>query len=319
MRALDPLFDWKHLPKLKRPEDKLGKENPLPPFAGNNPVEASGAKDDLFIDEAIVSRSLRLLTYKKNVILQGPPGSGKTYFASFLARNIVSGNYDERIVKVQFHQAYSYDDFIRGYRPSHSGWIINDGVFLTLCQKAKANPSNNYVLIIDEINRGDLNQIFGEALTLLESSKRGSKVSLVYGRDESDRIFSIPPNVYVIGTMNTADRGLTHIDYATRRRFAFIDVPSAIGSEVFERYVNSKNSKVLEAAVGLVNDFNESIRNTLGEGYFIGHSYFCGLDGDDPDWRVREVVLSEILPLIEEYLMDDREQYQYWKDQFAVI
>ena len=216
MKASKGLFNWDLL-------DEKG--NYISSFDGKTKI--SKYFEHSFLTCPDINRIVFALERKKCIILQGPPGSGKTYLANQLASFLSRGNPD-RVIKIQFHQSYSYDDFIRGYRPDGGSWTLCDGVFLDLCNRARADPDNHYVMIIDEINRGDLNQIFGEALTFLEPDKRGKPVLLVYGSDDEGKVFTIPSNVLLIGTMNTADKGLTHVDYATRRRFAFVDVPSAL-------------------------------------------------------------------------------------------
>ncbi len=199
-----------------------------------NYIDTFGGKQNInkyfkesFLTCPDINRIISVMERKKSIILQGPPGTGKTFLADKLA-SFLTGDNPDKVVKIQFHQSYSYDDFIRGYRPDGGSWKLCDGVFVELCNRALADQGNRYVMVIDEINRGDLNQIFGEALTFLEPDKRNRPVRLVYGSDDDGKIFTIPSNVFLIGTMNTADKGLTHVDYATRRRFAFADIPSAV-------------------------------------------------------------------------------------------
>ena len=182
----------------------------------------SYSKDDflseVYIDEGDYDRLHNLLLCKKNVILQGAPGVGKTFSAKRLAYSIMGEMNDDRVEMVQFHQSYTYEDFIMGYKPTENGgFTIKEGVFYKFCKKASSDTSRAYFFIIDEINRGNLSKIFGELLMLIESSYRNKPIKLAY----SDEQFYVPDNLYIIGMMNTADRSLAMIDYALRRRFSF--------------------------------------------------------------------------------------------------
>ena len=172
------------------------------------------------------------LESKKNIILQGAPGVGKTFISKRLAYSIMGVKDVERVMMVQFHQSYSYEDFIMGYRPSSNGFVLKTGAFYNFCKKAQDDTDNKYFFIIDEINRGNLSKIFGELFVLLEADKRGSrnKLQLLY----SDELFYIPENVYIIGMMNKADRSLAMMDYALRRRFSFIDIAPGFESDGFK-------------------------------------------------------------------------------------
>ena len=190
-------------------------------------------------------------------------------------------NDDDRIEFIQFHQSYSYDDFIRGYRPTEEAGIfkLKDGIFFEFCDKAIKDPDNEYVFIIDEINRGNLSQIFGEVLMLVERDKRGREfgVPLAY-RKENEPRFYIPQNLYVIGLMNLADRSLAMVDYALRRRFGFIDLGPQFEGELYSDWLAERlmSQDLINLIVTKMKALNKVIREDpiLGENYQIGHSYF---------------------------------------------
>ena len=178
---------------------------------------------------------------KKNLILHGAPGVGKSFVGKRLAYLLLGGKDEARIENVQFHQSYSYEDFIQGYRPVEGGGFKRrDGVFYRFCEKAKLSPSHKCVFVIDEINRGNLSKIFGELMLLIEKDKRMEAdnnqdqwtTTLMYSRPEEPR-FYLPANVYLLGMMNTADRSLSIVDYAFRRRFSFVPLQPMFGSEKF--------------------------------------------------------------------------------------
>ena len=255
---------------------------------------------------------VNLITTKHNIILQGAPGVGKSYIAQKLACSIVGWLSSHRIEYIQFHQSYSYEDFIEGYRPTESGFELRKGVFYNFCKKAEADAEHAYILIIDEINRGNLSKIFGELFMLIESDKRGQQMRLLY----SDEMFSVPENVYIIGMMNTADRSLAMLDYALRRRFAFVTINPAFDSDGFIKYQKSLANAKFNRLIDCVKELNAAIAadDALGEGFCIGHSYFCNIQPDSqPDLSF--IVEYEILPLISEYWFDDRPTVNKWADR----
>ncbi|MGO1372341.1 MAG: AAA family ATPase [Senegalia sp. (in: firmicutes)] len=247
-----------------------------------------------------------LLNRKKNIILQGPPGVGKTFIAKRLAYSIIGKEDETKIEMIQFHQSYSYEDFIMGYRPSGNGFELKEGPFYKFCKEAEEDLENDYYFIIDEINRGNLSKIFGELMMLVENNKRGEEISLTY----SDESFSVPENVYIIGMMNTADRSLAIIDYALRRRFSFFDIEPTFESDGFKNLLIGKgmDEALIQTIKTRINYINSEIENdvNLGKGFKIGHSYFCDYDKRE-DWY-EEVIKYEIAPLIREYWFDEEDK-----------
>lgn len=273
------------------------------------------ALDDLLVSKEDFTELLESLKSKKNLILQGPPGTGKSFVAKRLAYALLGFKDDSRIESVQFHQSFSYEDFIQGFRPKKdgSGFTLKDGVFYRFCQKALLNPTQPYVFIIDEINRGNLSKIFGEVMLLIETDKRGPEwaVSLTYS-DESASKFYIPANVHILGMMNTADRSLAIVDYALRRRFAFRDVLPGFDSDKFVPLLESKGveSQVISAIQTKMTALNKEIESSvdLGRGFTIGHSFFVPFQEvtDSKVWYGR-VINNEIVPLLREYWFDKKQ------------
>ena len=253
-----------------------------------------------------------LLKNRKNVILQGAPGVGKTFAAKKLAYAMMGEEDDSRIEMVQFHQNYTYEDFIMGYRPAGADFKLTDGIFYRFCQRASNYPDKDFFFIIDEINRGNMSKIFGELLMLIEKDYRGTKVTLAY----SGMPFSVPENLYIIGMMNTADRSLAMIDYALRRRFSFFEMEPGFNSEGFTNYRNSFADETFNTLIDQIKLLNKEISEdkSLGRGFQIGHSYFCGREelGCTDEW-MRSVVEFDILPMLNEYWFDEPAKLQRWE------
>lgn len=272
---------------------------------------------EVFLTESEYNKLHSLVLRKKNIILQGAPGVGKTFSAKRLAYSIIGEKNENRICMVQFHQNYSYEDFIMGYRPNDSsGFELQSGVFYNFCIRCKENPDKPYFFIIDEINRGNLSKIFGELLMLIETDKRGEKhkLNLVYG----GTAFYIPENLHIIGMMNTSDRSLAMIDYALRRRFSFYTMQPAFENadqNGFGDYTADIQCELYHSVIAKIRELNDTIRkdSTLGKGFEIGHSYFAPENKSEinDEW-VRGVVEYEIIPLIEEYWFDDDKKVDEW-------
>lgn len=265
-----------------------------------------------------LAKLIGILEYKKNIILQGAPGVGKTYTAKRLAYAMMGVKDDSRLLQVQFHQSYTYEDFIMGLRPTESGGFeFRSGPFYNFCKKAQADPEHlDYFVVIDEINRGNMSKILGEAFSLIEKDHRNEVITLKC----NDEKFSVPDNLYIIGTMNTADRGLVQLDYALRRRFAFITTPPAYKSVGFRALlVRSDNLKFNKLARKII-ELNQQIStdDMLGPGFQVGHSYFC-LGRKLTDEDLHNIVQFEILPLLEEYWYDSPAKVDAWRDKFYQI
>lgn len=291
-------------------------------FAEDTPEEVSEQKEikyppyskdeflnEVYMDEDTYNTLTELLEAKYNVILQGAPGVGKTFAAKRLAYSIMGQKDTSRVAMVQFHQSYSYEDFIQGYRPSKEGFELENGAFYKFCKEAEEDNERPYFFIIDEINRGNLSKILGELMMLIEKDKRGEKIKLLY----SNEWFTVPQNVRIIGMMNTADRSLALMDYALRRRFAFFDFAPAFSSEGFKNYLVEKNSPKLESLITVVESLNNTISSdeSLGDGFRIGHSYFCTDDEATDEW-LKSVVEYEVIPLIKEYWFDEPTKVRDW-------
>ncbi|MXP66122.1 AAA family ATPase [Roseomonas sp. M0104] len=300
-------------------DDPAGEDEPAPrgptlrPYALEDMVA-----EGVFVPQEDLSRALDRLRSKKNLILQGPPGVGKTFLARRLAYALMQEEDPARVEAVQFHPSYAYEDFVRGYRPvsgKAGTFALQDGVFHRFCQRAAEDPDRDYVFIIDEINRGNLAAIFGELLMLLEADKRGPDfgVPLVYQHDEEEERFHVPPRLHVIGMMNLADRSLAMVDYALRRRFGFLTLRPAYRSDAFHGWLTERgmDAALVERIVERMVALNEVIAADplLGDHYEVGHSFFCpkGRDfsGLDRAW-FEGIVETEIAPLLEEYWFDNR-------------
>lgn len=275
---------------------------------------------DVFMTEENYNKLVALLKFKRNIILQGAPGVGKTYAAKRLAYSLIGAEDNSKIAMVQFHQNYSYEDFVMGYRPTENGFELRNGVFYEFCQKARNDLEHNYYFIIDEINRGNLSAIFGELLMLIESDYRDKPVTLVYKKDEQ---FSVPANVYIIGMMNTADRSIAMIDYALRRRFSFFTMNPGFDSDGFKRMQSDIDNSVYNDLIAEIKSLNSEIAqdDSLGEGFCIGHSYFVydnNCQTDVEAW-LKNVVEYDILPMLNEYWFDEKTKADNWKNKLMGV
>ena len=269
---------------------------------------------DVYMGRERYDAIVGLLKAKKNIILQGAPGVGKTFVAKRLAYSMMGVKDISRVELVQFHQSYSYEDFIEGYRPSGVGFELVKGAFYSFCKKAADDEENDYFFIIDEINRGNLSKIFGELFMLIENNKRGDKLQLLYSRE----LFSVPANVHIIGMMNTADRSLAMLDYALRRRFAFVELSPAFDSDGFRKYCAGLDNSRFEALVREVESLNRAIAEdeSLGEGFCIGHSYFCNMKPENcTDVALASIVDYELVPMLKEYWFDEPDNVCKWTDE----
>ena len=268
---------------------------------------------EVYMDGEHYRTLVNVLRAKKNIILQGAPGVGKTFAAKRLAYSMMGVKDAERVMMVQFHQSYSYEDFIEGFRPNAQGFDLKKGAFYNFCKNAKDDSDNDYFFIIDEINRGNLSKIFGELFMLIENDKRGPRntLQLLY----SHELFYVPSNVYLIGMMNTADRSLAMLDYALRRRFAFFDLRPAFDTESFIAYQEGLASEKFDRLISCVVKLNEAIASdeSLGDGFCIGHSYFCRMSPDDvTDDKLSAIVNYELVPMLREYWFDEPTKVDEW-------
>ena len=269
---------------------------------------------DVYMSEQDYETLVNVLKMKKNIILQGAPGVGKTFTAKRLAYSIIGAKNPDRVQMIQFHQSYSYEDFIEGYRPTENGFTIKKGSFYKFCKLAEDDDENDYFFIIDEINRGNLSKIFGELFMLIEKDKRGIELQLLY----SDENFSVPPNVYIIGMMNTADRSLAMLDYALRRRFSFFTMKPGFNTPGFQAYQDYLKSDAFNKLIACVKQLNSKIAEdiSLGEGFSIGHSYFCGLTPETANTQtLSSIVEYELIPLLKEYWFDESAKIVDWSDR----
>lgn len=277
----------------------------------NEPYTKEDFLRQVYITEERYHTLVALLKNKKNLILQGAPGVGKTFAAKRLAYSMMGEKDDSRVEFIQFHQNYSYEDFIMGYKPQEEGFKLTNGIFYQFCLNAEDHPDKEYFFIIDEINRGNMSKIFGELLLLIEKDYRGTKATLAY----SGKSFSVPKNMYIIGMMNTADRSLAMIDYALRRRFSFFEMEPGFNSEGFKAYQAGLQNDTFNALIEQIIDLNREIKadDSLGEGFRIGHSYFCGQTECTEEW-MKSVVYYDIIPMLQEYWFDDKQKVQRWEN-----
>lgn len=289
--------------------DLIRDQNPLVSEEAAEAYDDARFMSEVFMGEAELSALKAALKKKKNIILQGAPGTGKTFAAKRLAFAMMGKTSEDRVEVVQFHQNYAYEDFVMGYKPTEEGFELKDGIFYRFCKKAESRPNEDFFFIIDEINRANLSKVFGELLMLIEDDHRGETVTLSY----SGMPFSVPPNLYIIGMMNTADRSLALIDYALRRRFAFFEHRPAFDSAGFAKMLADKDSEMLVDLVDAIKALNREIENdpSLGRGFCIGHSYFCDLGSASED-ELRAIIDLELLPMLEEYWFDDDAKVLKW-------
>ncbi|SEP82200.1 AAA domain (dynein-related subfamily) [Devosia sp. YR412] len=281
------------------------------------------ALEPLFMDKETAEELLILWRAKRNVVLQGPPGVGKSFAAHKFAYALMGEEDPSRVGFVQFHQSYAYEDFVEGYRPTTSGFELRPGKFVEFCRQAEADPNRTYVFIIDEINRGNLSKILGELMLLIEGDKRSPKwaMSLASGRAQ----FHVPANVFLMGLMNTADRSLAVVDYALRRRFAFVDLAPNLDSPKFLTHLEKIGitravSETLISQIGRLNREIVGDTSNLGAGFAIGHSFFCGAPtaGEtDRTWYNR-IIRTEIVPLLREYWFDAPQKADTWRDELLI-
>lgn len=311
---------------LEVPGLSTGEIDPLidePIALTKTPYLIEDALSELFMSRESIEHILAQLERKKNIILQGAPGVGKTFIAKRLAWLTLGEKNDSAVEMVQFHQSYTYEDFVQGLRPTADGhFSVKDGIFYRLCRKALANPEQKYFLVIDEINRGNLSKILGELMMLIETDKRGQGLTLAY----SEESFTVPKNIYLIGTMNTADRSLSLVDYALRRRFAFLTLDPGFDTVAFSNYlerhgVSREQIRFIRSQLDSLNLHISEDGENLGPGYRIGHSFFTPEEGcsvkDFYSWY-SSIVQYEIMPLLEEYWIDDSKMIEKFRTTLAV-
>lgn len=286
-------------------EDLIREKNPVMPEKAVMEYTKKDFLNEVFLSEDRYDNLRALLLDKQNIILQGSPGVGKTFSAKRLAYSILGEKDDSKVQLVQFHQNYTYEDFVIGYKPKEDGgFYLRPGVFYNFCKRAQQHPDGKYFFIIDEINRGNLSKILGELMMLIEKDYRGETLVLPYNQEE----FSVPKNLYIIGMMNTADRSLAMMDYALRRRFSFFEMKPGFSTGGFKAYQRSLANKDFDKLVSAIIDLNKVIESddSLGSGFCIGHSYLCNKDKTDvnSDW-LKRVVKFDIAPMLREYWFDN--------------
>lgn len=289
----------------------IRKENPEPIEEEDEQVEEYAPYTDedflkeVYMDEQQLLTMKSLLLRKKNLILQGAPGVGKTFAAKRLAYAMMGEKDVSRVEIIQFHQNYSYEDFVMGYKPNvEGGFSLSNGIFYEFCQKARLHRDMPYFLIIDEINRGNLSKIFGELLQLIEADYREQPIQLAYNKQR----FSVPSNVYIIGMMNTADRSLAMMDYALRRRFSFFEMKPGFKTYGFQEEIKKHKDSHLDNLVNAIIELNKVIESddSLGSGFCIGHSYLCNLDDG---YDLESIVGYDIIPMLREYWFDNDSKF----------
>ena len=289
---------------------------PAPVIVENKDYGKEEFLSEVYISESEYEKLVSLLKYKKNIILQGAPGVGKTFVAKRLAYSILGSKDKNKVQMIQFHQSYSYEDFIEGSRPKDNTFSLHKGAFYNFCNTASQDKENKYFFIIDEINRGNLSKIFGELFMLVEADKRNIELPLLYSGDK----FKVPDNVYIIGLMNTADRSLAMLDYALRRRFAFYTMKPGFNTSGFKKYQSELNNEKFDRLIIAIENLNSSISNddSLGEDFMIGHSYFSNLK-EVTESTINNIIEFEIIPLLKEYWFDDPNKVKEWSNKLRSI
>ena len=285
-------------------------------FTGNFGYTKTELLREVFMDEEVLDDIIFNLEQKKNIILQGPSGVGKTFIAKRICYFHQGNRDNSNIEMVQFHEYYTYEEFVRGYRRGKNGEdYIKNGIFYDFIKKAQTYPEHKHYFIIDEINRGNLNKIFGELTMLIENNKRGKENSIKLLYSECDESFYIPENVYIIGTLNTSDNTLKDISYPLRRRFGFIDIDPVFENMDLRNYLgNYIGVEMADKVVCKMMYLNKTIEedSKLGKRYKIGQSYFMINEKVD-EYQVyswyRQVIKRDIEPLIREYMIDKDEEY----------
>ena len=310
---IDPITG-KTLTNFNKYPDTVEKYLKLMADDNNKDLEFNELKDTFFSEE-FFNNIIDTLKVKKNIILQGPPGTGKTFISKKIAERITGKK--ENIFSIQFHQSYSYEEFVVGYKPNSEGnFALQKGSLIQVCERAKQNENENFVMFIDEINRANISKVFGELLSLIENDKRGPENTVKILYSENDINFYIPSNLYFICAMNTADRSLKMVDYALRRRFSFFEFKPEFDKPEFKNFLKDKNvnAKTIDRIVNNISKVNQQISDDnfeLGDGYCIGHSYFCpkGNSSDSfGDQWYEQIIEYEIKPLINEYYFDKPDQ-----------
>ena len=310
---IDPITG-KTLTNFNKYPDTVEKYLKLMANDNNKDLEFNELKDTFFSEE-FFNNIIDTLKVKKNIILQGPPGTGKTFISKKIAERITGKK--ENIFSIQFHQSYSYEEFVVGYKPNSEGnFALQKGSLIQVCERAKQNENENFVMFIDEINRANISKVFGELLSLIENDKRGPENAVKILYSENDINFYIPSNLYFICAMNTADRSLKMVDYALRRRFSFFEFKPEFDKPEFKNFLKDKNvnAKTIDRIVNNISKVNQQISDDnfeLGDGYCIGHSYFCpkgNLSDSFGDQWYEQIIEYEIKPLINEYYFDKPDQ-----------
>jgi hypothetical protein len=311
MNPLGSFFSLKHS-EYDSLLDLIRETNPIKETNGIALYSKKNFLDEVYMSSDRLNTLLSLVKHKQNIILEGAAGVGKTFASKRLAYTMIGKKDEDHIEFVQFHQNYSYDNFILKMNPDDSEMELTKGIFYRFCQKACNNPNEPYFFIIDEINRGNLRKIFGEVCMLMEKAYRGTTITLAY----SGMPFSVPKNLYIIGMMNTAERNLAKIDYTLRRRFSFFEMYPSFESDGFRKYQKRINDRTFDKLIDKIKDLNFEIANDpkLGEGFCIGHSYFITEEECSPEW-IEEVVEFDIIPLLSEYWYDDEKKLMMWEKE----